>query len=286
MRVLWKLPRAWGPFAAVLLLATLVSRPSALYAAEEVGEPEPPSWSFLIVPYLWLPTVHGSASIETEAGGSGGGGRLGAAVDLNSSSTLGGGMLRLEAQRDELGLFVDGSVMGMNTAHETQGGRISVDSKILAYLVEYGATYRLLDLAGNPEERPITVDALVGARWNRLTVDLSAPGPILDREWKVEFLDPIVGGRFAVPLVGSKGWGDFGIAFRGDIGGFGAGSELAWNIVSGLRWDMPWKVFSADLLALAGYRAYYVRANIESGAEDTALAVQTGGPVLGIGVAF
>ena len=70
------------------------------------------------------------------------------------------------------------------------------------------------------------------------------------------------------------------------VGGCGAGSNLAWNIVSGLRRDMPWKIFSAGLVTFAGDRAYYPRASKESEGATTPLAAQPGSPAIGLGVEF
>jgi hypothetical protein len=113
----------------------------------------------------------------------------------------------------------------------------------------------------------ITVDALAGGRYNYLynSIDvttgsgLSGPG----RNTTVDFVDPFVGGRFAVHFTDA-----LSLLFRGDIGGFGAGSQLA------------------RLNAFAAYKVYDFDYESGSGANRRAIAESFSGPALGLGGAF
>ncbi len=67
-------------------------------------------------------------------------------------------------------------------------------------------------------------ELLAGGRFNRLDTKLGFRGPIgievqADQDW----LDPYIGGRVTAPLSDR-----FSILVRGDIGGFGVGSDFAW----------------------------------------------------------
>ena len=68
-----------------------------------------------------------------------------------------------------------------------------------------------------------------------------------------DWWDPIVGGNFSQPL-----GRNFSFNLRGDIGGFGVGSELTWQLLPSLSWQF------ADWGSIeAGYR--WVYADYESG---------------------
>jgi hypothetical protein len=76
------------------------------------------------------------------------------------------------------------------------------------------------------------VDALAGFRYwhlrNKLRLD---PGtlPGFSSDGSQNFVDPVLGARFRLNL--QKGWF---ATLKGDVGGFGAGSELSWQIYSGV----------------------------------------------------
>ena len=49
-------------------------------------------------------------------------------------------------------------------------------------------------------------------------------------------------------------WGDLDVVFRGDIGGFGAGSELAWNVLGGFQYILPWEPGGANTSLVAVWK--------------------------------
>jgi opacity protein-like surface antigen len=59
--------------------------------------------------------------------------------------------------------------------------------------------------------------------------------------------DPVIGARVLVPL--ADAWTLVGYA---DIGGFGAGSDLTYQLLAGVNWQ-----FSRSVAAKAGYRFLY-----------------------------
>jgi hypothetical protein len=90
------------------------------------------------------------------------------------------------------------------------------------------------------------------------------------------WVDPVVGARFIIP-VGERGtfW------LRGDVGGFGVGSDLTWNAVAGFAWEL------ADRFSVgAGYRVLDFDYDHGSGADRFLFDVQLGGPVVGLLVRF
>jgi len=97
----------------------------------------------------------------------------------------------------------------------------------------------------------------------------------------VNFVDPFVGGRFAVDFAGAPS-----LLFRADIGGFGAGSQLAWGLLAGLRYETPWELGPARLRAFGAYEVYDFDYESGSGGSRRAIAEAFSGPALGLGAAF
>ena len=71
-----------------------------------------------------------------------------------------------------------------------------------------------------------TFSLVAGARYVKLTTDLSFPGSPTpyEREIDQDWADPIVGGMFVFPM--GESWS---LLMRGDVGGFGIGSDLVWH---------------------------------------------------------
>ncbi len=265
---------AIGPAAAVEDLAA----PQAPGA-----EPEESGWQFEVLPYVWLPATRAtvavgdqSATVDVS---------IGDLLDLVGSLEAGGAMAHVEAQNDDLSLFVDFIFMGVNTTQATGPGGVDTRVKLLEYFVEWGATYRLFEYPTTIGP-PIWVDALAGARWTRISTEIGREARPRDAKSLVEFVDPVVGGRFHVPFYGSPAVGTLGIAFRGDAAGFGAGSDLSWNLLSAVNWETPWELFSSKVAIRAGYKAYYTDYTQEDDDTTTSMTMQTGGPILGVGFRF
>lgn len=243
-------------------------------------------WEFNVAPYVWLPGAQGSVTIDgtTVPIDS----TVGDTFDLLGSLEAGGAMAHIGVRQDKLGFFVDFQFLAIGTTNAVgPRGLGSVRSKILEYFLEYGASYRVLEHATSiGPNAPISVDLIAGGRWNRITTQLAFSKLDHDLKSKVEFMDPLVGGRFVVPFYGSDDAGDFSIRFRGDIGGFGAGSDLSWSALGALQWHMPWTMGDADMTMIAGYKTYYFRVSQVSDGVDSQLALQSGGPALGLALSF
>ncbi|MBL7645714.1 MAG: hypothetical protein JNK74_05920 [Candidatus Hydrogenedentes bacterium] len=114
------------------------------------------------------------------------------------------------------------------------------------------------------------VDALVGARYFRVASDVNV-GPLgadITKDW----LDPMVGARLRFNL--SERWN---ASLRGDLAGFGTGSELTTNAVAVLTYSI------SDRYEVGfGYR--YM--NIELDKDHLDLDMTTYGPVIGMAINF
>src|SRR5262249_2261027 len=101
--------------------------------------------------------------------------------------------------------------------------------------------YRLIEKEGG------SVDVMAGARFWRLdnSIDLFQGSSTSVAVGQTEnWVDPVLGARFRVNF--KKGWF---ANLKGDVGGFGAGSQLTWQIYSGVG-----KQFKEKYSVLLGYR--------------------------------
>jgi hypothetical protein len=268
--------------ALLAFLACVLSCGPSLAAGSVVAEPAAgpaaarDGWRVSFVPYLWITEVHGNVRI----------GDLGAPIDvgfdqvfdLMGNGDLLGGMGYLEARRGRLILFVDATGSVVRTKQSIPIGKADVAADFAT--LEFGAGWRLYEGFD-----AISIDALVGGRYNYLynaidvTTGSGASGP--GRDATVEFVDPFVGGRWAVHFTDA-----LSLLFRGDIGGFGAGSQLAWSLLGGFRYETPWSLGPARLDAFAAYKVYDFDYRSGSGARRRAIAEEFRGPALGLGAVF
>lgn len=245
------------------------------------------AWRFSAELYAWLPEITGSASIGDDD--------VGIGVSIKDVLDLVGRLdawdtgAHFEARKDDLSLFADVMFLAVDTnkafGPEAKG---QARFKMLNWFVEWAAAYRVFEYPTSfGAGLPIYVEGLAGARYNRMSTEIGferLSGP--DAKSVIDFVDPMVGGRFGVPIFRSDGAGSVAIEFRGDIGGFGAGSDLAWNIVSGLHWEMPWRLGAAVPTFDLGYKAYYFDVSSESGGVKSELELEMKGPALRLGVEF
>lgn len=259
--------------ALALLLSTRVARAAdAEPRADGTGD----GWHVSFVPYLWLTAVKGNVRI----------GDLSAPIDVGfdkvfdllGNGDLIGGMGYLEGRRDRLILFADATGSVVRTTQNVPIGKADLSADFAT--LEFGLGWRVYEGFD-----AITVDALAGGRYNYLynSIDvttgsgLSGPG----RNTTVDFVDPFVGGRFAVHFTDA-----LSLLFRVDIGGFGVGSQLAWGLLAGFRYETPWELGPARLNAFAAYKVYDFDYESGSGGSRRAIAESFSGPALGLGGAF
>jgi hypothetical protein len=141
-----------------------------------------------------------------------------------------GFMGRARASRDVWSFGTDIIYMGLGADSDRPDVDIDVDQ--LAF--ELNAGYQLA---------PNFV-ALAGVRYNELKVKLDFQGIGRVSSGSVDWWDPIVGGIYTLPI--NDRW-DF--QAHGDVGGFGVGSDLAWQIELLFHWN-----FSPRTSVMMGYR--------------------------------
>ena len=236
-----------------------------------VGAQEGPAatgagWTFTATPYVWfagmkgdLGTISGVPPAEVDASFSD--------IIENTDVAL---MLAAEARRDRWGLLLDLVYLDLSADADTPGplfGGADLESKTLFATI--GAAYRMV------EHGRLSADAIAGARLWYADTELEFSAGLLparsaddDEFWA----DPVIGLRGRVDL----GRGFFLASFA-DVGGFGVGSDLTWQIGSTVGYQIKdW------LWVRAGYRQLHVDYEDDGFVFD----VKMSGPILGVGVRF
>ena len=295
-------PRRLARTALLLALALACCLTTAPARAAET-EANDTGWYVDFVPYLWLSTINGKTGLN--------GNTIGVDVGYNELFDLIGdhfsllaGMAHLEVGHDRMFGFLD--VMG--TRLDTDKGahlesiekdglhtgqiRANVDVRQDTVTFEFGGGYRLLEMPMPNRTVPFKLDAIVGGRyyyyWTSVHANASTKihglpgGPqAVERaaavHGDIDWVDPFIGGRFMVPLTN-----DIEFSFRGDIGGFGVGSDLAWSIVSGLKYRIPSKMPGFYPSFALGYKVL----SYDYDKNGVLIDLTFQGPVIGFDLAF
>ncbi|MBO6507630.1 MAG: hypothetical protein JJ979_03965 [Roseibium sp.] len=228
------------------------------------------TWEFLVAPYFVGANIVGTTQV----------GRLPATdIDVGTSDILEnlrfGAMIRGEAlYQQQVGLMIDAAYMNLGTATDTllTGGRVRVGgSQLILETMLFYRAYRT---------QQTSIDVYAGGRYWDISLDLDATGTIagnFDIERGDNWIDPVIGARVFHQI--NDKWS---VNARGDIGGFGAGSDFTWNAQGGFGYHFN-KTWSAHFQ----YKALSVDYdNGKSGTSKFAYDTITHGPLIGIAARF
>lgn len=227
-------------------------------------------WTFAVAPYLWAISLDGTAKVKG----------IEADVDVPFSDALKdlsfGAMLLVDARRGRFGIGVNGVFTRVSPDDEVGPIEIDVTSDLAQLGV--GPYYRVVEwqFGESASGRPlrVIVEPTAGVRLNHLRLELEVRrGRQFDDS--ETWVDPIIGTRFAVDL--AERWMLSGEA---DIGGFGVGSDFAWNVQGFLGYRAS--VFGQPTTFTIGYRALYVDYDHNDFKWDTTQQ----GPILGAVLRF
>jgi hypothetical protein len=275
--------------------------------ALDADVPPPPAptggWQFRGAPYLWWPETKGKTVV---AG-------VSTPVDISYGDALEGMddielavPVQVEVRRGPWNLWVD--VMYMRLASEagrsvtvTRGPlTVTLDATLKAtyeqLITEFGLDYELLRRpvkAGSPSMWG--VDLRVGGRYVRLDADaeLRAPGATelelggITIEGSLDGLGRDFGGSrdWIEPLVGAGCWVQVNdrlrLMARGDVGGFGAGSDFTWQVVAGGELKLAkWATL------MVAYRLLDIDFEEGSGRDRFEFDIQMRGPIMALVLTF
>jgi hypothetical protein len=177
-------------------------------SADDSGSGE---WDFMIAPYLWASGLDGDVAVRGIPGELNLG--FGDIVDVLD----GGGLVHFEAHREKWTILADVVYLDLGQELENVPGEVDVENAI----AEGAVGYRVKE----------SLDLIFGARYVSVDSRLTTTGPLGVRvEDDQGWIDPVVGVRW-IPAMGEV-WGLF---VRADIGGFGAGSDFAWQFRTGAQ---------------------------------------------------
>jgi len=184
--------------------------------------------------------------------------------------------LRGEAWHGQLGLLVDWFYAKLGGERSFE--QVGVNTEITQGLGAAALAYRLATwpTSRDPRAMRISADAYAGVRVSRFDVNIHVgPGSHARGETLV---DPIIGMR--IPLQLSPTWQ---MAVRGDVGGFGADSDVVWNF----EFAFEQNVTPAVGLEL-GYRIMDIEFSSDAGdtTKQVLMKTLTHGPVLAASYAF
>jgi hypothetical protein len=270
---------------AIVACLALWTAPPAL------AEPPPErDWTFAITPYIWLPAMTGDVTVR------------GRTADIDTSIadlfTESDFVFGLQAEMEawykkRFGMIFNGqwTVLDQddNSFGPTDGPPfgpgifpIEFDLHMNMGLFEFLGAYRVgaWELGSGPSSPAFTLEPFVGARVTTLKVTFDPEGGS-DLDQSKTWADPILGSRMDLALGNEGRWK---IRFRGDFGGFGAGSEFTWNLVGGLGYE--WRFDTWQLEALLGGRALYQDFEDGSDLKRFEWDVTQYGPVVALGFKF
>ncbi len=138
------------------------------------------------------------------------------------------------------------------------------------------------------------MDLYAGARYwyQQMDLDFSVAGTIdnggliisgakaIAKSGTVDWVDPLVGVRLRHQYAPGKE-----VFVRGDVGGFGAGSQFSWNVLGAINYAIA-KGSAYDVSAYLGYRALSVDYAQGEGRSRYEFNMIEHGPVIGLTVKY
>jgi hypothetical protein len=242
-------------------------------------DPNTDGWEFKAAPYIWAVSLDGDMTVKGNT----------IAVDVNiidiikESDSIFALEGYFEARKGHWGGFIDGTYAVLTMGGSV--GPLSADVDFAYALVDFAAFYQVgtwpLGGASANNSQNLSLEVLAGGRYTSMDVelDISTPGPSTVVDKRQDWVDPIVGARVFLDLSEN-----FSFVVRGDIGGFGVGSDLTWNVAGLLFYDFD--LFGRDASVVAGYRVLDQDFEDGSGANKFAYDVTTHGPILGMVIRF
>ncbi len=254
----------------LLMLMILLIGGVRLFAQDSLQQSAPNSrWHFRVEPYMMFPNMSGNTGV----------GLLPlVSVDAGSSDILSklhmGGMLNLEAANDKWA--VNSDLLFMNLEQDAKPSTLVNSGKVNMKQLGW-------ELAGFRRVSKY-LEFGIGGLLNSLEADMNisrnlAGGGTQTQSGKKSktWVDPMIITRLSTPPAIKKFMGQF----RGEIGGFGIGSDFTWQlqVMAGYRFS---KLFDIT----AGYRAISIDYVSGEGASSFIYDMTTYGPMVRFGFNF
>ncbi len=255
-------------FALAAMVATLgvsMGQAQAADPAEPVSDSS--GWTFTAESYLWMAGLNGQIGVA---------GLQPADVDVDFSQIFDAIdwfpppiMIAAEARNGRFALLTDFIYLGLEADGSSPGPvPLTADVEMKTVVWTFGASYRVIDNGS------ATLDVLAGGRLWYLDTDVTLTGPfnVLQGSGSKTWVDPIIG------VAGTVGLGSgFGLRGEADIGGFGVGADLDWQVLGTLQYR-----YNDSVTLEAGYRYLSVDYDNDGFVFDVAMH----GPIVGASFRF
>jgi hypothetical protein len=278
---------------AAVLAADLTPSPPAPVAEAPLAMPS--GWTYRVTPYGWLTALKGTQTVRGRSV------KVDASfVDIvEKSDSLVALMGNVEARNGPFALYGDlvwsmigaerGSVRSRTRAPGVTGTLgTSLNLDIEMAIIEVGAAYEVA------RSGPLALDILGGARYWYQEADLSfdvtgvvdigdlsvAGVRAFARSGSVDWIDPVIGARVRYAVAPGHE-----LFLRGDIGGFGAGSDFSWQAIGGYGFDFG-TYQGVTFAGVIGYRTLSVDYAQGEGRRRYEFDMIQHGPILGISARF
>ena len=224
--------------ASLVITATVASAFGGTAAPASMETPAASSgWEFRVEPYGWLTGLNGDVEIANRS----------VAVDESFSDLFEhldlAAALQFEARNGRWGIIADGFYTELsNSADLGDVNYGSADIESQQFLGELYAAYRITEGVSG------FLDVYAGLRYNYFSADLSAngvnPTPDFDLSKSKNWTDPLIGLRGQWNITEK-----IFLAAKGDVGGFGVSSDLAWTLQGTIGYQ-----FTPNVSSEIGYR--------------------------------
>jgi len=261
-----RLHLGWLAMAATLGAPVPALAQQAEGAAATVGN----GWVVTVAPYLWATSMDGHAAVAGTK----------ADVDVPFSDILKdlsfGAMMLVDVEKDRLGIGVNG--LYARVSPDSDVGGIKFDATSDTVQLGVAPYYRLVEWtyrtssSGQPLRLVVAPEA--GFRFTYLRTEIEVRGGPTANQSE-SWVEPLVGSRIRLDL--ADRWV---LAGEGNVGGFGVGSDLAWNVQAFLGYRTS--VFGRETTLALGYRALHQ----DYDHNDYEWDVTMHGPVLGAALRF
>lgn len=244
----------------------LGAAPAAAQSETDAGS----GWTVAIAPYVWATSLDGNATVAGTKSD----------VDVPFSDLLKdlsiAGMLLVDVEKGRFGVAVNGVFARVSPDGDVDGIEIDAtsDTVQLGVAPYYRLVERIWGVSSSGRPLRLVIEPEAGFRFTHLRVELEVRGgPTVDAS--ESWVEPLVGSRFALDL--ADRWRIVGEA---NVGGFGAGSDLAWNAQAFVGYRTS--LFGQPLTLALGYRALHQ----DYDHKDFRWDVTMHGPVLGAVLRF
>jgi hypothetical protein len=304
------LKRSWL-FAVLLCAATFIGAAlQSANASEQDPAPPPGGWEFSMTPYGWVNFITG----DQTAGGNTSSINTNVFDILQEVDEIYYWASYQEARKGKLGLYADvywvrpkfgiggvkniDGIPGAPGLHASASIVTDADVTIDLAIIDPGIAFEITNRSTGgslkdpvPSMQSMAIDVVAGARYWYLrpdadvdvstTINIPALGisrtgsGSISAKKTIDWWDPYIGLR----LRQQRGPGKE-LVLRGDIGGFGVGSDFTWQAVGAYTFNT--RILGHNAIGMVGYKALYVDYSEGKGAKKLGFDWLWHGPTLGL----